>query len=142
VRSVDINSDLPDNGVSSSNSSSDAGMNSNLPKSVSSSSGGVSSSSFEEQGERVRVMLPWIHLCGRCLFFAGSQLLLAMEDPAAARAPSVDATAFERMQQVSACPKLLDTILRPAVGCLACTKCMPLQLLDHVVQPNVKFQEA
>jgi hypothetical protein len=95
--SVGINSDLPDNGVSSSISSSGVSVNSNLPNNVS------SSSSVEEQGVRVRAMLPWIHLTGRCLFFAGSQLLLAMEDPAAARAPSVDATAFGRMQEVSCC---------------------------------------
>jgi hypothetical protein len=55
----------------------------------------------EEQRVRVRTMLPWVHLCGRTLFFAGSQLLLAMEDPAAAMVAGLNASAVNAMEQVS-----------------------------------------
>ncbi len=60
----------------------------------------LSSSSAEEQRVRVQTLLPWIHLSGHCLFFAGSQLLLAMEDPAAARAPGLSDRVQEVTQQV------------------------------------------
>lgn len=60
----------------------------------------LSSSSAEEQQVRVQTLLPWIHLSGRCLFFAGSQLLLAMEDPAAARAPGLSDRVQDVTQQV------------------------------------------
>jgi hypothetical protein len=61
----------------------------------------VSCSSVEEQGLRVRTMQPWIHLAGRSLFFAGSQLLLVLDDPAAARAAGMKAQVIDMMQQVS-----------------------------------------
>jgi hypothetical protein len=71
---------------------SDAGSSS-----VRSSSG---SSGVEEQRERVRVMLPWIHLCGRCLFCAGSQLLLAMENGGASTVSWLNASTVKTMEQV------------------------------------------
>jgi hypothetical protein len=65
-----------------------------------SGSSSVSSSSVEQQRERVRAMVPWIHLAGRCLFFAGCQLLLVLEDPAAARAAGRNAKVTVVMEQV------------------------------------------
>jgi hypothetical protein len=71
------------------------------PLGVDSDSGSSSSSSgVEQQRERVRMMQPWIHLCGRCLFFAGSQLLLTLEDPAAARAAGMSAKVTMVIEQV------------------------------------------
>lgn len=72
-----------------------------------SGSSSVSSSSVEQQRERVRAMVPWIHLAGRCLFFAGSQLLLVLEDPAAARAAGMNAKVTVVMEQVRFCICLL-----------------------------------
>jgi hypothetical protein len=63
-------------------------------------SNSVSSSSAEEQGVRVGALLPWIHLAGRCLFFAGSQLMLAMKDPAAAHARGLSADAVQGVNKV------------------------------------------
>ena len=60
----------------------------------------VSSSSVEEQRERVQALLPWIHLCGRSLYFAGRQLLMALEDPAAARAAGLNAQVPPVIEQV------------------------------------------
>jgi hypothetical protein len=60
----------------------------------------VSSSSVEEQRERVQALLLWIHLCGRSLYFAGRQLLMALEDPAAARATGLNAQVPPVIEQV------------------------------------------
>jgi hypothetical protein len=77
-----------------------AGLNSD----GASSSGHTSSGSrgVEEHRERVQTMLPWIHLCGRCLFFAGGQLLMALDGPAAGlSSPGLSANAPQIMEQVS-----------------------------------------
>jgi hypothetical protein len=58
------------------------------------------SSSVQQQRERVQMMLPWIHLTGRCLFFAGSQLLLALQDSTAAQAPGLGDGSVILMGQV------------------------------------------
>jgi hypothetical protein len=60
-----------------------------------------SSSSDEEQQVRVRMMAPWIHLCGRYLFVGGSQLLLALEEPAPATAPGMDGDSLGLTEEVS-----------------------------------------
>jgi hypothetical protein len=77
---------------------------------LNSSSGSISgSSSVEEQRERVQTMLPWIHLCGRSLFFAGGQLLLALDGPAAGlKSAGLSANAPQVMEQVSGVVFLLS----------------------------------
>jgi hypothetical protein len=59
-----------------------------------------SSSSSMDQATRVHAMVPWIALCGRYLYFAGSQLLLAMDDPAVARTQGLDAFTVHFVGQV------------------------------------------
>jgi hypothetical protein len=56
---------------------------------VDSSCDSSSSRVAEEQRVRAQTLLPWVHLGGRCMFFAGSQLLRVMEEPAAAEAPGL-----------------------------------------------------
>jgi hypothetical protein len=73
------------------------GLDSDVPAIISSS---VSSRSVEERRLLVQTMVPWIHLAGRCLFFAGSLLLMVMEDPAAAEATPVNHTVNGTTQQV------------------------------------------
>jgi hypothetical protein len=51
----------------------------------------------------VRTLQFWLHLCGRCLFFAGSQLLRTMEDPAAAAAPGLSGSSLTAIDEVREC---------------------------------------
>lgn len=57
----------------------------------------VSSSSVEEQSVRVQAMQSWIHLCGRSMFTAGRQLLLALEEPAAVAASMLDGVRIQKV---------------------------------------------
>jgi hypothetical protein len=72
---------------------------------ISSSSSGItnssSSSSDVDQQVRVRMMAPWIHLCGRYLFVGGSLLLLALEEPAPATALGMGGDCLGLTEEVS-----------------------------------------
>jgi hypothetical protein len=86
---------------------------------VNSSGSGSSSAS---SNDRVEVLAPWIALAGRCLYFAGSQLLLVTQDAAAVRAPSFGIGVLDATQ----------TALASVMGCCLTVGGQIYQL--HVLQ--------
>jgi hypothetical protein len=52
--------------------------------------------------DRLKLLTPWLALAGRCLYFAGAQLLVAMESNAAAAPPNLTAAALDVVQDVLA----------------------------------------
>jgi hypothetical protein len=58
-------------------------------------------SSTVDQAARLQTLTHWIALCGRYLYFAGSQLLLAVDDPAAGQSRGLSGECQGPIQQVS-----------------------------------------
>lgn len=79
-------------------------LTSHIDHRFNSSSGSSSSGGVEKQRVQLQTLLPWVHLCGRCMFFAGSQLLRVMEEPAATEAPGLRDGCPIAVQQVKQGP--------------------------------------
>jgi hypothetical protein len=87
------------------------------------SSTSTSSSSTVDQATRLQTMTPWIALCGRYLYFAGSQLLLVIDEPAAGQARGLSEGCMGAIQQVSCGAPGLITQRRHAPGLRKSNQC-------------------